>query len=496
MTWKQAMHSWFPTFTPRAWGWGSAYESANHSARRGQVPGAGPGDARRDLTPGVRSELVRRSRYLMKNSGFARELVGSMAIYSVGDGLRVQAQSADAGWNARAARYFKRWSARCEVTRRFSFEECQALICRGIDTDGEYFVHKTRDAAGLPSLQLLEAHRIGGSGSVLGAAGVDDGTVDGIGFDEHGAPAFYRVVEDDGTTRDLPAESVIHVFEPESASAVRNAPSLQHSINHILDEMELLALEKHAVKDHADKSFLLKTHRELLKEDGDFSVPQAGGAGEPGVPSDPSALQRITGGKWISLQPEEDATPFVSARPSPTFTGFLRHIRQDGSMGVLPYEFAADTREITGAGIRLVVAKADRRFSFRQMILIQRLIKQVWAYVIGDAIDAGELEPVEGWHRIACVCPRRVTVDAGREAQQNRADVEVGLKPISDHYEENGADFGEELERRGADARLILDTAEKYRVPVDMLWRPSGGGVDLAAIAEAAAGGAAGSGER
>jgi len=37
-----------------------------------------------------------------------------------------------------------------------------------------------------------------------------------------------------------------------------------------------------------------------------------------------------------------------------------------------------------------------------------------------------------------------------------------------------GADFGEEIERRASDAKLILETAAKYGVPVDMLWKPSG----------------------
>jgi hypothetical protein len=35
-----------------------------------------------------------------------------------------------------------------------------------------------------------------------------------------------------------------------------------------------------------------------------------------------------------------------------------------------------------------------------------------------------------------------------------------------------GADFGEEIERRAADAKLILQTATKYDVPVGMLWKP------------------------
>ena len=57
---------------------------------------------------------------------------------------------------------------------------------------------------------------------------------------------------DDGTFEDVEAQFMMHVYEPENASAVRAGPIGQHSFNHILDEMELLALEKHAVKDGSD----------------------------------------------------------------------------------------------------------------------------------------------------------------------------------------------------------------------------------------------------
>lgn len=452
-----------PVLTPKAWG--SPFEAANWSPRRGTVPGASPTDARRELTPGVRTELVRKSRYLHKNSGFVREMVSNMAVYSTGDGIRVQAQSPDPEWNRKAEEYFSLWAARCEVTGRFSFEECQSLVCRGIDVDGEYFIHKTHDQFGLPSVQLLESHRVGDS---FGSKE----TVDGIGLDVFGAPVFYRVLEDDGTARDLPAHAVLHVFEAEWAGGVRSHPTIQHSINHVLDEMELLALEKHAVKDNADVSRVLKTARGEIDDSGDFTVGATGGTSEA---SDPVSLQRIVGGKMVALKPDESLDSFQSNRPSPTFTGFLDHLRRDAALGVLPFEFAADSSKVGGAGVRLVVAKADRRFSHRQLVLIQRLIRPVWSYVIGDAIQQGFLSPVAEWWKVSCVTPRRITVDAGREAQQNRADVETGLKTISDHYSELGADFGEEIERRARDARLILETAAKYQVPVEMLWKPSGG---------------------
>jgi capsid protein len=451
-----------PILTPKAWG--SPFESANGSSRRGLVPGFAPTDARLELTPGVRSELVRKSRYLHKNSGFVRELVANMAIYSTGDGIRVQAQSASPDWNRAAEAYFALWSARCEVTRRFSFEECQALVCRGIDIDGEYFVHKTRDAEGEPRIQLIESHRIGDQ---FGSRE----TLDGVGLDVWGAPIFYRALEDDGSSRDLSSASMLHIHEPEWAGGVRSHPTIQHSINHVLDEIELLALEKHAVKDNADISRVLKTARGELDDNGDFVV---GGAAGGNDPSDPITLQKIVGGKLVALKPDESIESFQSNRPSPTFTGFLEHLRRDSALGVIPFEFAADSSKIGGAGVRLIVAKADRRFSFRQMILERRLIKPVWTYVIGDAINRGLLPPIEGWWKISSVPPKRVTVDAGREAQQNRADVEMGLKTLSDHFQELGADFGEEIERRASDAKLILETANKHGVPIDMLWKPAG----------------------
>jgi len=446
-------------FLPKAWA--SPYDAANWSPNRGRVPGSAPRDAKLDLSPGVRTELVRRSRYLHRNSGFVREMVSNMAIYSTGDGIRPQAQSADPDWNRRAEEIFRRWSAQCEVTNRFSFEECQSLVCRGMDVDGEFFVLKTRDRGGLPRIQLIETHRIGDD---------SEETCDGVGLSADGSPSFYRLIEDSGP-RDIPAASMLHVFEPESVSAVRNAPTIQHSINHLLDEMELLALEKHAVKDNADVARILKTARGEIEDTGDFSI--GAQANQPQA-SDAAQLQKIIGGKLVALKPDESLDSFQSNRPSPTFTGFLNHLRRDSALGVLPYEFAADSSSIGGAGVRLIVAKADRRFSYRQLILINRLIEPVWAYVIGDAIARGELTAQPQWWRISCVCPKRVSVDAGREAQQNRADVEMGLKTITDHFQELGADFREELERRAQDARAILDTAAKYGVPAELLWKPSG----------------------
>ena len=461
-----------PALTPSAWQ--SGYDAANFSPSRGRVPGSAPRDARLDLTPSVRTELVRRSRYLYRNSGFVRELVSNMAIYSTGDGIRPQAQSPDAQWNRQAEELFSRWAARCEITGRFSFEECQALSCRAMDIDGEVFVLKTRDRLNQPRIQIIEAHRI---------ADPSGESIDGVVMDAAGAPIAYRVLQDDGMARSIPASAILHLFEPESSSAVRNAPSIQHSINHILDEIELLALEKHAVKDNADVARILKTARgEIDEESSDFSIATSSTAQEP--PSDPKQIQKIIGGKLVALKPDESLDSFQSNRPSPTFTGFLNHLRRDSALGFLPYEFAADSSSVGGAGVRLIVAKADRRFSYRQLVLITRLIEPVWAYVIGDAIASGALPAAPNWWKISATTPRRITVDAGREAQQNRADVEMGLKTLSQSFGELGQDFEEEMRTRARNARYLIDLAAEFDIPLEMLWKPSGGTETTPAVGE------------
>jgi len=434
----------------------SPYESANISPRRHVVAGASPQDAQLDLTAGVRGELVRRSRYLVKNSGFLREIVSSMALYSVGDGIRPQAQSTNTEWNREAEAYFARWARRAELTGRFNLSQSQHLICRALDVDGEIFILKT-ELDGIPKIQLIETHRIGSNDEA-------EDTVDGIKLSPNGTPISYRLLLDDGSYQDLPARNVLHVFEPDSSSQIRGCPSLQHSINHLIDEMELIALEKHAVKVNADIARVVTSSTPDI-DDSDYSITAPAQA--EGV--DVTYVQKILGGKVVRVAQGESITPYESKRPSPTFTGFLEHLRRDSAQGLLPFEFAIDSSKIGGAGVRLIVAKADRRFGHRQNILIDCLMRPIWLYVIGHAISTGKLKGVENWIECNFTTPRRVTVDAGREAQQNREDIKLGLKTLTDHYAEQGMDITEELENRAREMALIKELAQEYDIsPTDL----------------------------
>ncbi len=445
----------------------SGYESANTSRARGWLPGGYPRDAKEEMTSFTRRELVKKSRYHLKNSGFYREYVGDMEMYSVGSGMRPQAQTDNQEWNRKAEEYFKdRFCFRADITGRFSFAECQSLVCRAVDSDGELFVVKVRDRFGRPRIQLIESHRCQDDGTM--------DTTDGIKFDQVGAPVYYNFRQgDDMTYRKVPANAVMHVFEPEYISAARNAPPQQHSMNNMQDVAELLALEKGAVKSISDIAHILKTEAGEVDESGDYVVKVSEDQDGDGEQTDPEYIQKITGRKTVAIKPGEDLKPYESSRPSPTFAGFLNYIDRESAGGGLPPEFISDPSRIGGAVVRLVTAKAQRRVEKRQQAIINRMLVQCWAYVIGDAIDRGDLEPMKGWYKVRYVTPKKITVDAGRENKENRADVETGLKTLDEHFKELGQDFEEQLDIRARNAQAILKAAEKYGVPVEMLYNPS-----------------------
>jgi capsid protein len=112
-------------------------------------------------------------------------------------------------------------------------------------------------------------------------------------------------------------------------------------------------------------------------------------------------------------------------------------------------------------------------------MFMTRFLTPLWGYVIGNAISRGELPPNDEWNKVNWVTPRRVTVDAGREASANQKDIAMGLKTLSDHFAEQGMDPREEIRRRASDAKLLKDTAAEFGVPVSMLYQPSNNPADI-----------------
>ena len=449
----------------------SNFESAKFSNKRSWIWSSWPTDFKKTYTVFDRLETTRKTRWMELNAGIIRQVLSDYVLYSVGDGITAQVRTGNPKLDEQYEQYFARWAGvPCDITGRYNLYELQQIIVRLVMRDGECFPIKSKDGSGNCRVQLLESHRIM---SAQSAAPVE-GEVDGIKFGPYGKPEWYNVVRTDGSSRHVPAGAVMHVYSPEVASGARAYSPLQHSINNVVDMLEIISLEKFAVKTNGDITrTITREQGQFDNGQGDFEAfgmkPQNYG---PNGMTDPDQTSTFIGGKVIALAPGEKLESFQSNRPNQTFTGFMEHLVRDSLSGVLPYEFVHDPSKAGGASMRLVVAKADRQFKQMQTVLINRFLTPLWGYVIGNAIANGELPANDNWTRVIWTTPKRLTVDASRDAAQNRADIVAGLKTFSENAAEEGEHYSTLLKKRVREAKMIVDECAAEGVPLWMVYNP------------------------
>jgi len=416
-------------------------------------------DLRRDLKPSDRLTMVRRCRWAERNSGLFKQILNDLVLYTSGDGIKPQSHASTPGLADTYEAYFAEKSKRIDITNRFSFEQAQSILMRAMARDGDAFAAKVRNAKGEAKLQLIEAHRVGDPMDAVAPEGMHDGCI----FGPYGELIAFNVYRSDGSNRQILAESMMHVVDHEYASGARGVPLMQHSISTIQDEMDLLQLELLAAKDNADVTRVIKKSGGYVE--GDLAAELGAGASYENIAA-------RMGGKLLALEPGESFESFSSNRPSPTFTGFLAALERDISQGVLPYEFVNDPSKIGGASVRLITAKAGRVFGKFQQILIDQLCQPTWGYIIGQGIADGDLPDDPDWASVSWTTPKSVTVDGGRDAANDRNDVEMGLLSMSELYAQRGLDFRTEMKKRASDMTFIIEQAKAAGIPVWMLYKP------------------------
>jgi len=153
------------------------------------------------------------------------------------------------------------------------------------------------------------------------------------------------------------------------------------------------------------------------------------------------------------LAPGESLESFASNKPSPTFQGFLAWILKEVSIGLgLPYEFIVDPAG-QGTASRFILEKAQRRFEERQYC-IKKFCDRVWSWVIASAIKRGDLPPSENFYSVRWQTPKKITVDAGREAKSNLDALKYGNRTLSEDLGERGQDWQnvrDQIEREADD---------------------------------------------
>jgi capsid protein len=428
-----------------------SFESARYSIARTRVDSPPPSDFKLEMNESTRLELVRLSRWLEKNNGFYKQIIRDTAIYAVGDGYTLQCLGGDGEWQSLIETEWQQESVSPEVTGRFSLLESITIICETVDRDGEIFAIKTI-IDGEPKFQLIETHRVSTPIKMVGRKDI----VDGIQYNKVGRPVAYFVEQANGHER-IPAASMMHIYDPEHASAGRAYPPHQHAINNLRDEMDLLSFEKLAAKDNSRVSRILQT-ADPTPDIGDVGLgtPTTG----PMQQTQPEVLSRSLGGVTAVLAPNEKLVEHTPARPTAAFNGFIEHLRRDSIMGGMPYEFVADPNKLGGSSARLVVSKAGRYIGRRQNVIITRFLSPYFIFWCGTKIASGALPSAKNWWRTDWQCPKPVTIDQGRDSANNREDIKMGLRTPQEVFGENGVNYERAMIQK-AQALAIRDRIAK-----------------------------------
>ena len=125
----------------------------------------------------------------------------------------------------------------------------------------------------------------------------------------------------------------------------------------------------------------------------------------------------------------------------------------------IPPAYFLDSK-LTGPNQRAVLGKAQKKFNTRQDTIC-RVVEWVWIRVIGWAIAKGELPAVDYWSKVQFQRPAKLSIDAGREAMQDREDAASGLMTRQDHYGARGKDWQRETDQSFSEAEYILNKASE-----------------------------------
>jgi lambda family phage portal protein len=418
------------------------YEAAGFSRKRPVIYGAHARDSKADLNEGTRVELLKLARHMYRNVGLIKGAVDSIATYSVGPGLRPQYRGKNAEFGTLCEEYWRDVvTPNPEVTGRMTWADLLMALSRSIDVDGDVFIIMTENG----KLQVVEGHRV--------CEADEYGTADGVFLGKLGEPTAYLIQTGDDY-RKIQAEAIMHLMEIERPDQIRGGSSLARALNHVRDLKMLGEFEKDALKLQGSIAAVITTAEgdALANTGGFFGNIQPLDTGESSI-----AREEITSSATIPrLGPGEKIEMVSPTRPNSSFEPFAKFLIRDVAMGLgLPVEFVYDPASVGGAGMRFVVAKAQRRFEQRQRLLIDRFCNRAWRYFIGTAIANGDLPADEDYAKVTWQTPKSLTVDAGSEAQQERENYKAGLSSLQSYFGELGLDWEEQTRQIAKEKEFI-----------------------------------------
>lgn len=380
----------------------ASYDGAGTGRRSAawKAPDSGPTSA---SLGGLRS-LRNRSRAATRNDPYGFSAIDRLVSNTIGTGITPKPRHKDDTIRAALQELWDDWTEEADADGCTDFYGLQALICRAVYESGECFVRirprRPEDGLAVPlQLQALEPefvphdkHEKRSNGNVI-RAGIE---FNGIG--QRVAYWMYRSHPGDGPEPSagynelvrVPAEQVLHIFEPIRPGQLRGVPVLAPVLARLksLDDFDDAVLFRQEVA-NLFAGFIRKPAPEEPEVDpvtGQAVVTDADDF-TPMVGLEPGTMQELLPGEEVEFSDPPDA--------GNTYPDFMRQQLLAAAAGAgLPFELlTGDLREVNDRVIRVVLNEFRRRIEQRQFgVFVHQLCRPTRAAWLDMAVLSAAID--------------------------------------------------------------------------------------------------------
>lgn len=399
--------------------------------------------------------LRQRARYAAANNPWAANAAGSFVANLVGTGIKPQSQHPNAQVRRLLNARYERWTDEADADGLTDFQGMQALAVRAMFVDGEAFIRMETTEDGRLRLRMIPAEQVDASLTRV----LENGAriVAGIEFDAANKRTAYHVMParpgDVGaslTPVRVPAENMIHLFQPLAPGQVRGISGLHPVLLrlHELDQTEDAQLVRQKVA-ALFAGFILDG------EGGAAGFEATGTMAGPSVLDgglEPGTLKVLPPGKDIRFSdPAQvgDVPDFIKSQ--------LRGIA--AGMGI-PYEMlTGDLSAVNYSSIRAGLVEFRRRVEqVQHSTLVFQFLRPVWRRLVLLQVMAGELpmpaitSDADSLYAVKWITPGFDWVDPKKDAEADAIAVANGFKSRREVVAARGYDVEALDEEIAADA--------------------------------------------
>lgn len=404
---------------------------------------------------GTLATLRDRSRNAVRNGGYAGGIVEKLAANIVGTGIKPLSQAQDPEFRKAVQALWLRWTDESDADGQLDFYGQQMQAARGWLEAGEMFGRLRQrlpsDGLSVPlQVQLLEAEFCPHDYNLWSPKAPVRAGIEFNGIGKRTGYYFYasRPELDDmdvSQLRRVPADSVVHLYDPIRAGQLRGIPHLTRALIklHELDKYDDATL----LRQQLSNLFVAFIKRPPITGDAAAFHPMTGEAPETSVDDKP----------MVSLEPgivqELDEGEDITWSNPPGANGYVEFMRAQlyavsASTGV-PYEvLTGDMSQCNDRTVRVILNEFRSRIgSWQHQIIAFKFCRPVWnawldrVFLSGALpIQASYLDDPAPWQAVKWMAPRVPYIQPVQDVDAQKARVRAGLASRSSVVSEDGED--------------------------------------------------------